>query len=214
MAIAKRIAVILTGLTLAGFAFGFMVFASYVMREQSGQPPRADGIVVLTGGDTRIEEGARLLAQGRAARLLISGVNAAVTKEEVQRIAKLPDGKFQCCVDLGYQALNTLGNADETRDWALKRGYDSLIIVTSTYHMPRSLTELAIALPGVALIPHPVRPPNFPENAWWLHYRATRVLLSEYLKFLPAAARLAAARAVSWPAESSIAATSDRHAGM
>lgn len=216
MPLAKRLAVILAGLTLAGFAFGFVLFAGAVMREISTVPPRADGIVVLTGGETRIEAGARLLAGGLGERLLISGVNPAVKMEDVRRIAQLSDDTFACCVDLGYEALNTFGNADETRDWVMKRHYDSLIVVTSTYHMPRSLTELAIALPGVELIPYGVRPPNFPSSAWWLHYRATRVMLSEYLKFIPAAARLALTRASPWhnTDKNSIADSRGQHAGL
>jgi uncharacterized SAM-binding protein YcdF (DUF218 family) len=110
------------------------------------------------------------------------------------QISGLPEQKFDCCVDVGYAALDTAGNANETRKWASARRYGSLIVVTASYHMPRSLAELSIALPSARLIPHPIVPNGFPASGWWLHASVTRVLLSEYLKFLPSAAQLTMAR--------------------
>jgi uncharacterized SAM-binding protein YcdF (DUF218 family) len=179
--------------------FGFVMFAAAVMRDPASNVSRADGIVVLTGGETRIAEGARLLKAGRGERLLISGVNPVTRPNDVQRISGLPAPSFTCCVDLGYSALDTIGNADETKAWAETHNYDSLIIVTASYHMPRSLAELGRAMPSIRLIPHPVSPKGFRTEAWWLNYRTTRILVSEYLKFLPAAARFGVARLL-WPA--------------
>jgi uncharacterized SAM-binding protein YcdF (DUF218 family) len=121
-----------------------------------------------------------------------------VRREDVQRISGLDQKAFTCCVDLGYEALDTVGNADETRTWANNNGYNSLIVVTSTYHMPRSIAELSLAMPGRTLFPHTVMPRSFPESGWWLHVRTTRVLLSEYLKYLPAKARLSTQRLMGW----------------
>ena len=193
-----RALVYFAALAAASLAFGFVIFATSVMKDPLGSSEKADGIVVLTGGDNRIVEGARLLSEARGKRLLISGVNRRVSREDVQRISGLDHKSFTCCVDLGYEALDTVGNADETRTWANTNGYNSLIVVTSTYHMPRSLAELALAMPGRALIPHTVTPRNFPEVGWWLHVKTTRLLLSEYLKYLPAIARLSAQRMMGW----------------
>jgi uncharacterized SAM-binding protein YcdF (DUF218 family) len=104
---------------------------------------------------------------------------------------------FDCCVDLGYSALDTYGNAEETRQWASNRKYQSLIVVTASYHMPRSLTELSREMPGTRLLPHPVLPKHFRREAWWLHYTTARTLAGEYLKFLPSAARYGVARLLS-----------------
>lgn len=194
-----------TGVVLWLLVLGFVVFASSVMREPSRNYERADGIVVLTGGPTRIAEGARLLREGRAARLLISGVNPQTNRDSLQRLSGLTAAKFECCVDLGYAALDTVGNADEARRWAESKGFDKLIVVTSRYHMPRSLAELARALPSAELIPHPVTPKHLREGPWWLRIDTTRLLLSEYLKFIPAAARLLVARALGSFEASSIA---------
>jgi uncharacterized SAM-binding protein YcdF (DUF218 family) len=190
--------VLMLALGAAALAFGFVLFAVFVTRDDATGWDKADGIVVLTGGDNRIETGAKLMAEGRAKRMLISGVNRKVSREEMQHLLGIDKQIFNCCVDLGYEALDTVGNADETRTWAISNGYTKLIIVTSRYHMPRSLAELALVMPRVTLLPYAVTPRKFPEAAWWLHPATTRVLLSEYLKFLPAVARLTAQRIMDW----------------
>ncbi len=203
MRILGRAAVFLAGFAAGTLAFGFVLFATSVTRDPVSGWDKADGIVVLTGTEDRIQAGARLLSDGRAGRLLISGVNRLVRREELQAISRLDAKTFACCVDLGYQALDTVGNADEARTWATRNGYTRLIIVTSSYHMPRSLAELSLAMPGRVLLPHPVLPRNFPDTGWWLHVATTRLLLTEYLKYLPAAARLTAQRVMGWNADPS-----------
>jgi uncharacterized SAM-binding protein YcdF (DUF218 family) len=189
-----RAMVLGTGAVVALLALGFILFAAVVTRPPAPADPHADGIVVLTGESRRIAEGARLLKEGRAERMLISGVFRRTGKQALMRISGLPEQKFDCCVDIGYAALDTAGNADETRAWAAERRYATLIVVTASYHMPRSLAELSLALPTTRLIPHPIVTKGFPERRWWLNPSVTRVLLSEYLKFLPAAAYLTVAR--------------------
>jgi uncharacterized SAM-binding protein YcdF (DUF218 family) len=198
MKIVSRTIVVLLAVGASALVFGFVLFAVNVTRDDVGAQDKADGIVVLTGGDNRLETGAKLLKEGHAKRMLISGVNRKVTREEMQRLLGLDSKTFNCCVDLGYEALDTVGNADETRTWVNNNGYANLIVVTSRYHMPRSVAELALAMPHVKLVPFAVTPKRFPEEAWWLHAATTRVLLSEYLKFLPAIGRLTAQRVINW----------------
>lgn len=189
-----RLVVNAFGIVLALLVFGFALFATSVMREQPVVEGNADGIIVLTGGDFRILEGGRLLQQGRANRMLISGVNAKTSRDDLMKLSSLEPATFDCCVDVGYAAQDTLGNAEEARTWVNDRKLSRLFVVTSIYHMPRSLAELALALPGVEFIPDPVIPRKFQNRAWWLHPTATKILLSEYVKFLPVAARLATMR--------------------
>ena len=179
------------------FAFGFILFAVDVMRVPETTARRADGIIVLTGGQLRIKAGLELLKNGRAKMLLITGVNPQTKMADIVRIAGGESRNLKCCVDLGYEALNTQGNADEARAWAAEHGFMSLIVVTSSYHMPRSLMELNGRLPEIEIIPHPVIPQGFRDNAWWLDAKTARVLLSEYIKLFPAAVRLVAMRAFS-----------------
>lgn len=199
----KRILIGSVGTAVSLVALGFVLFANAVMREPEVQNVRADGIVVLTGGQDRIAEAARLLQDGRGQRLLISGVNQKTGRPSLLKISGLDEKIFTCCVDLGYAALNTVGNAEETRRWAEALGYDRLIVVTASYHMPRSLAELARVMPNIELVPHPVAPDGLKRKVWWLDVAATRLLASEYIKFLPAAARLVAARGMApWQATS------------
>ena len=169
---------------------GFVVFATGLDRTQHDPEGTADGITVLTGGKARIAEAMRLLSQGKARRVLITGVYRATTKKELKEFAQEGNQLFTCCVDIDHEARNTIDNAAETRDWVAQKGYRSLIVVTSNYHMPRALAELGRAMPGVALIPYSVVDNNVRLERWWLYPGTTKLLLSEYLKYLPALGRL------------------------
>lgn len=204
-----RTIVILAAVAASALVFGFMLFAASVMRGRDLEATAADGIVVLTGGQGRIHEGARLLKDGRGKRLLISGVGRQTSKADIEKLSGLDHKSFTCCVDLGYEALDTVGNADETRTWANANGYKKLIVVTSSYHMPRTLAELALAMPETEFLPHTVTPAIFPDSGWWLSVRTTRLLLSEYLKYLPAVARLATQRVMGWGGDRSVAVQSE-----
>ncbi len=107
----------------------------------------------------------------------------------MKRISGLPDQLFSCCVDIDYEALTTSDNADQASAWARHGRFNRLIVVTSSYHMPRSLTELRRTLPGVKLVPHPVFSHRLQTRRWWTDAFTARVLFAEYVKFLPSAAR-------------------------
>lgn len=190
---------------------GFVLFASLATRNAPLQVSSADAIVVLTGAENRIQEGLRLLSENKGLRLLISGANPKTSRDEVRRHSRIQDRLFDCCVDIGYLAQDTIGNAVETMQWARQHTYRRLIVVTSSYHMPRSLAEIARVMPEAELIAAPVVPRTLAEQAWWLNIAATRMLLSEYLKLLPAAAKLAASRLVRTLEGDAIAARGDAH---
>ncbi|MBB4040612.1 uncharacterized SAM-binding protein YcdF (DUF218 family) [Microvirga flocculans] len=165
---------------------GFLGFLSFVYSlDRFEQPPetRADGIVAMTGGAQRIGDAIDLLAKGYAQRLLISGVNENTSREQIARLNPGQRRLFDCCVDLDYRARNTIGNAIETRRWAEQNGFSTLIVVTSNYHMPRTLVELDHALPNLQKIPYPVAATIDPHE-WWHNPAVARVIFSEYLKFL------------------------------
>jgi uncharacterized SAM-binding protein YcdF (DUF218 family) len=171
---------------LSAFAGGFFVFADRVANAPLPAEPRADGIVALTGGAQRIEDAASLLEQGSAARLLISGVNESTSADAIAERVPYLDRLLNCCVDIGREALDTRGNAEETRDWAMRRGYDSLIVVTSAWHMPRSLAELRRALPDVKLVPYPVNPDGRDYARWKDDPELFKLLVVEYTKYVVA----------------------------
>lgn len=182
---------------LALLFIGLLVFASAI--PTSGREPRtADGMVVMTGTGVRITEAMRLLSEKKAKRLLISGVNPAVTAAAIKSLTAEGKALVSCCVDLDRRALNTVGNAEETRDWADEHGYRSLIVVTSSYHMPRTLAELARVMPDYELTAYTVIEPAFRVEHWWQTPRTARLVVSEYGKYLPAVVRLYASRLVRW----------------
>jgi uncharacterized SAM-binding protein YcdF (DUF218 family) len=180
--------VLVVGLWLAGL----YAFADRVIHSTPADEPdeAADAIVVLTGAsDMRIKEGMRLLERRKGARMLISGVNREVKREELLPVTEGSKKLYECCVDLGYEAQTTLGNAYEVAEWAKAKGFDDLIVVTSDYHMPRSLLEIKAALPGVKLHAYPVATPTLDAREWWKSWRSSRVLIVEYSKYLAILAR-------------------------
>ena len=186
-----RAALVVAGLGGIALVAGFGVFAVNILDATPPPDPRAEGIVVFTGGTARIDGALHLLAEGRASRLLISGVNPAVSRQALaESVGKELDAALDCCVDLGREAQDTIGNATETREWAEAKGFRSLIVVTSDYHMPRSMAELAEAMPEVTLIPYPVTNPDLHLDDWWNRASAFGLLTREYGKYLLAAARL------------------------
>jgi uncharacterized SAM-binding protein YcdF (DUF218 family) len=180
----------LVALCGAAIVVGFGTFLWLLPNQQVVLDRNADGIVVLTGGTSRVTDSLELLAAGRGKRLLITGVNPGTTTADIAHKEAGYDRLLACCVDLDYSALNTLGNAVETRRWALDRGFRSLIVVTSAYHMPRAMAEIAHQLPEVALIPYPVVSDRLRIEPWWSNGATTRLVLSEYFKYLFAQLRM------------------------
>jgi uncharacterized SAM-binding protein YcdF (DUF218 family) len=169
---------------------GFLWFAFHIASEELPLDRPADGIVALTGGASRITDAVELLASGRGRRLLITGVGPTTNTTELIRLAPDYERWFSCCIDLGYSAVNTVGNAMETMRWARERGFRSLVVVTSGYHMPRAMLEIGHRLPDVTLIPFPVVSGQARAEPWWSNTGTAKTLAFEYLKFIVAAARI------------------------
>jgi uncharacterized SAM-binding protein YcdF (DUF218 family) len=192
---ARRRAALAAVVAAAGIAFvaaavGFIGFLSQLRGVETKPASNADGIVVLTGGSSRISDAIELLADGYGKRLLISGVHPTNGVSDISR--SLPDSQrlLTCCVDLDRSAINTRSNASETRRWVNERGFRSLIVVTSNYHMPRAIVELSHAMPDTTLIPFAVIGDKWREEPWWTSGVTLRLLLSEYVKYLAAEARV------------------------
>src|SRR6266571_98358 len=183
-------------MVFVGAAVGFVGFLSQMHGAEIKPAHHADGIVVLTGGSSRVSDAMELLAGGYGKRLLISGVHPTSAASDISR--SLPDNQalsdnqslLGCCVDLDRSAINTRSNAAETRRWARERGFKSLIVVTSNYHMPRAIVELSHAIPDVTLIPFVVVGDRWRDEPWWTSGATLRLLLSEYVKYVAAEVRV------------------------
>src|SRR4249919_713476 len=177
-----------TGLIL--LAGGFIWFFASIANEEVTLDTKADGIVALTGSAARIPDAIELLATDHGKRLLITGVYRATSAREIARVTPLYSKYFTCCIDLDRSALNTFGNALETKRWARQHNFNSLIVVTSNWHMPRAMAELEHQLPDVTLIAYPVISEKAKVEPWWSNWDSARLLFLEYMKYLLACTRM------------------------
>jgi len=161
---------------------------------QAGQDPaeperHTDGIAVLTGGADRVDTGIRLLRDGRADWLLVSGAHRQANLADL--LHGQAAGPLAARITLGRAAATTHGNAAEIAAWAGAHHLRSIRVVTAGYHMPRALLELRRVLPaGTVLVPHPVQPASLRGSEAAGRSRTWTLLLGEYLKYLGAWLRL------------------------
>ncbi|MGL4439532.1 MAG: YdcF family protein [Bosea sp. (in: a-proteobacteria)] len=174
---------------LGWLGYGFAVFARSIILHEPRVVGKVDGIVVLTGGSQRLVDGLSLLADGHGKRLLISGVYQKTNRDEIARYAGDQRGMLECCVDLGKSARNTIGNAIEARRWAQSNGFKSLLLVTSNYHMQRTLAEFGHVMGEVSLAGYPVVSDSVDVTRVWSDFAAFKLVGSEYLKLVVSQAR-------------------------
>jgi len=173
---------------LAVWVVGLFRFADMIPRSPDESKEPTDAIVVLTGGSMRMEEGLALLSRQLGKKLFVSGVHRGVeVKQLIDRSLQSPQ-QIDCCIVLGYAADHTAGNAKETAEWMRKQGYQSLRLVTASYHMPRSLVEFREEMPTITLIPHPVFPEHVKLDQWWRWPGTALLIIGEYNKYLVAVA--------------------------
>lgn len=175
---------------LVVFVGGFALFATHVSRLATpDDPPAADAIIVLTGGQARLDAAIGLLKLGKGERLLISGVHPSTSSGMLQAATGGDKALFSCCVDIDRAALDTVGNAEESVKWVRTHAYGRVILVTNNYHMPRSMLEMGRLLDREELDPYPVVNANLDNGGWMVRPDALRVLFTEYNKYLVALVR-------------------------
>jgi uncharacterized SAM-binding protein YcdF (DUF218 family) len=142
------------------YALGFVLFS--VTLGTPGAAARTQGIVVLTGGPGRIERGIELMQQREAQRMLIAGADPSVRPADLRRRLGPNSARvLRCCVDLGSESVDTRSNAEEAGRWIQRRGYRSVRLITSDWHMRRAEYEFRHHLgSGVTIVPDavPTRP--------------------------------------------------------
>lgn len=185
----KSVALFLILLML--WSVGLLAFTARVEHSTPApDPDPAQAIVALTGNATmRITAAVKLLELGKGRRLLVSGVNPEVTRPELRAVSKATRGVYDCCVDPGFQAADTKGNARETAAWAEAHKYTRLIVVTADYHMPRAMLELRGAMPHADLTPYPIKTAELDAANWWRTSAGAKRMILEYCKYLAVLAR-------------------------
>ena len=178
----------LLGVLAALWLAGLIWFAGQIPNSVADTTTKTDVIVVLTGGSQRVEGGLQLLAAGMGKMLFVTGVFPSVTVPALLHEANAPDS-LACCIVLGHRADNTAGNAVETAGFMRKQNYRSLRLVTSAYHMPRSLLEFRRAMPDIAIVPNPVFAGNVKQRQWWEWPGTLTLIATEYTKYLAAVVR-------------------------
>lgn len=175
---------LLIALLASAWVAGFIRFAATIPEATPPLSDHTDAIVVLTGGSLRFEEGLHLLEKGSAQKLFVSGVHRGVDVAELLRLQKRAPDKLQCCIILGHDAEDTVGNARETAEWVAAEGIRSIRLVTAGYHMPRSLLEFRAAMPDIRIVPHPVSPDHVKHETWYLYPGTALLIAGEYTKFI------------------------------
>jgi len=179
------------GAALAACRPRLLWFVDRLPRALTRAAPRPDAIVVLTGGSLRVETGFRLLAERKAEKLFVSGVEQGVPIDDLLALYGLTPEDMECCITLGYMAADTPGNAQESASWVRANRLRSVRLVTSNYHMPRSLLEFRGAMPDLEIAPHPVFSDRVLIDEWWRRPGTAALVVTEYNKYLLAAARQA-----------------------
>lgn len=168
------------------WALGWMWFAaSVVSMKPYDESVKADAIIVLTGGDKRVNTGLDLLAADKADHLFISGVNSRVKPVELVALWKGDHDKVLPKITLGYAADSTATNATESQEWIRKNNIKSIRLVTANYHMTRALLMFHKAVPEVEIYKHPVVPDDFEpwkEQFWPLTFSEYNKVLATWLR--------------------------------
>lgn len=166
---------------------GLLWFIQTIPDHVKDETTVTDGIVALTGGSNRIAEAVALLKAEKAKKLLITGVGEGITIDNLGILDNVPQGDIlynKGRIVLGYIAKDTRQNAQETAIWTSMEGFKTIRIVTANYHIPRSILEFKEVMPDITIIPHPVFPSRVKVKEWWLFPGSTRLIISEYNKYL------------------------------
>ena len=169
------------GIAVIVWIIGFVVFCLYAVSFKFHSDDRADAIVALTGGGARVQKAINLFTEGYADKLLISGVHPSVKLSDLTE--GVPSDKIDR-ITLGYLAQDTRGNAVETVAWLRGKKVHSLILITSFYHMPRSMYEILSLEPDLEILPFPVFPKSFDDSVDWIRTRYAWLLFVEYHKLM------------------------------
>lgn len=152
------------------WTIGYGLFVGSIFLAHTPPPPyeKTQAIVVLTGGEHRIESGLELFTNGIADELFISGVFPSTTEDDIRQKWGGDTPLPACCITLGHKATTTFQNATETKEWLEEKDFHDIRLVTADFHMNRAMVEFRYRLPHVKIVPHPITQPNTtPDKTWF-----------------------------------------------
>ena len=177
-------AILISVLSLAAF-IQYRVFT--LPQSDTDRLMPTDGLVVATGGQTRIAAGLALMAQGQASRMLLTGVGAGITSDmlaESLGLSAAARAQLACCVDLDFTAADTRGNAIATANWMENQGFTSLTLVTANYHLARARLEFSHLMPDYEMVAFAVSPEALRPEDWYHDWQVARLILRESGKYI------------------------------
>ncbi|WP_411817040.1 YdcF family protein [Hyphococcus sp. DH-69] len=174
----------LTGIGIL-WAIGLLIFVAKLPPTNNMAPNQADGIVVYTGGGgARIVAAMDIFEKGNGKRLLISGVHPNTSRARLSEFWTGDPDRFDCCVDLGREAMSTKGNASELKNWASTHAFTQIVLVTSEYHMPRAILETSSKMPDAKITPYAVSSGYLDSDGKPTSLKSGLRLAGEYSKYL------------------------------
>ena len=178
----KKFIIAITVLIFVCWIIGFMNFCQQIFNYPQDETTHTDALVVLTGGRNRINVAGKLYNRNLSDVMFISGVNKNVSLSQIEErnhINLVNKDK----VHLGQKAQDTIGNAKESIEWIKKHKIKSVRLVTSNYHIPRSLLEFKSRFPDLQIIVYPVYSEKV-RKKWWRNWGTFLLIATEYNKYL------------------------------
>ena len=160
--------------------FGFIKFYNSIKNYKASNKLSVEGIAVLTGGKGRIAKGIGLFKESPNSYLIISGVDKSIKSIEVVPEDILNSNK----VFIDRRSETTIDNAEEIIKWSNKNGITNIRIITSDYHMPRSMLILLRKSKSLNFYADPVVSDIHSRDKWLINSKLLIFLIEEYLKFL------------------------------
>lgn len=166
-----------------GTCYLFFDFSKDFSRIQQPTVQDHSTIIVLTGGKGRLSQALKLFKDTKAETLFIAGAGSRATLTSIFSESELVDVDTTKIV-LEKESTSTYENAIQAKHFLIEKGTNSVILVTSNYHMKRAYTIFREVFPdNVDIISYAIESDNFPLDRWWKEPRSFKIAILEFLKY-------------------------------
>ena len=176
----RNLALYIFALLILFLVYGLLTFLKKIQYDQVNFNYQTDGIAVLTGGKGRINLGLELFNKSKNLRLIISGVDKKVSDKSI-----IPsDIKNKSNITIDKDSESTYQNAKIINKWASKYKLQNITIITSYYHMPRSMMLMRSLMPTINFYTYPVEKKISNKNSFRENMLYYFFLTEEYIKYV------------------------------